>query len=78
MPAEQISTLGGTLPIRDAGWVKHEGPHGVAFFPETARDEQDWEQRAIAQSQAAERDTIILEPKPLENVFARGRAVRGD
>ena len=33
------------IGIIDAGWIRHEGPAGVALFPETADDDQEWELR---------------------------------
>ena len=63
------------LAIRDAGWVKHEGPQGTAFFPETIDPKDNdavavWERRCLSLHSAQE--TLISEPKPLENLFARG------
>ena len=63
------------LSLLKAGWHRQENPKtgAVAIFCMTARSEAEWEQRAIAQSQAADRDTIILRPKAPENSFATRR-----
>ena len=58
------SDLLNELAIRDAGWIKHEGPQGTAFFPETARDEQDWEQRSTELHRRLAAQILRLDPKP--------------
>ncbi len=59
------SDLLNELAIRDAGWVKHEGPQGTAFFPETARSEQDWEVRCeeLHHRLASQVMRIVLNPE---------------
>ena len=52
------------MSLADAGWIKHEGPQGMAFFPETARDEQDWERRSIELHRRLSTQVLRLEAAP--------------
>ena len=69
------------LALINAGWhrVEHPETGAVGIFPETAKDEADWERKAMAQSREAESNAIILPPKLLDDDLAeRMRISRGD
>ena len=59
------------------GALAHENAETkkVALFPETAKSEHEWEQRAIEMH--GNQQTIQLEAKPIENVL-RARIARAD
>ncbi len=68
------------LSLINAGWhrVEHPETGAVGIFPETAKDEGEWERTALAQSKEAERNAIILPPKLLDDDLAeRMRISRG-
>ena len=52
------------MSLADAGWIKHEGPQGTAFFPETARNEQEWEVRSEELHHRLASQVMRLDPKP--------------
>ncbi len=55
----------------------HTGTGALALFPKTAKDVDEWEQRALAMH--AQQETIRLDAKPEENTLAaRKRIMRGD
>ena len=70
-----LAALTEVLAIKRSGWHRIEGPDGVALFPETAKDVDAWEQRALAMTAA--QAPIHLAPKPVENTLA-ARVVRAD
>ncbi len=75
--SEDIDTLLRDLSYIDSGWHRHENPKNgaVVLFPETAKNEAEWEARALEMHSAQE--AITLAPKPLENTLAQ-RVVRAD
>ena len=79
---EQIDGLAGLaeqLLRKRSGWIWHENPEtgALALFPETAKNEAEWERRALDMHEAQE--TIRLEAKPEVNTLAeRKRIIRGD
>jgi len=79
---EQIDGLAGLaeqLLRKRSGWIWHENPEtgALALFPETAKNEAEFEQRALDMHEAQE--TIRLEAKPEVNTLAeRKRIIRGD
>ena len=79
---EQIDGLAGLaeqLSRKRSGWIWHENPEtgALALFPETAKNEAEWERRALDMHEAQE--TIRLEAKPEVNTLAeRKRIIRGD
>ena len=84
---EQIDGLAGLaeqLLRKRSGWIWHENPEtgALALFPETAKNEAEWERRALAQNAEAEamERANRLEAKPEENALAarKGTIVRGD
>lgn len=69
------------LALINAGWLRAEHPEtgAMGFFPETAKDVAAWERRALAQSQEAERNVIIPEPRPVDDgLLESRRIIRGD
>ncbi len=52
------------MSLVDAGWTRHEGPAGVGYFPETARDTESWEQRSIELHHRLASQVMRLDPKP--------------
>ena len=69
------------LALINAGWHRTEHPEtgAVGIFPNTARDEGEWERKAMAQSREAERNSIIPEPRQGDDGLAeRRRITRGD
>ncbi len=72
-----LAALSEMLSLRRAGWHRIEGPGGSAFFPFTAKDESEWEARAITMHAA--QIPVILQAKPRENIYAAKRGLtRGD
>ena len=73
---DNIDVLLRDLSYIDSGWHRHENPvtGAVALFPETAKNEAEWESRALAMH--AEQEAITLPPKPRENALSR--IVRAD
>ena len=74
--SDDIDTLLRDLSYIDSGWHRHENPKNgaVVLFPETAKNEAEWEARALAMH--AEQEAITLAPKPQENAMTR--IERGD
>ncbi len=74
--SDDIDTLLRDLSYIDSGWHRHENPKNgaVVLFPETAKNEDQWEARALLMH--AEQKLVILAPKPVENSMTRIR--RGD
>ena len=74
---DNIDVLLRDLSYIDSGWHRHENPEtgAVALFPETAKNEAEWETRALLMH--ASQEAITLAPKPLENTLAQ-RVVRAD
>ena len=77
---DNIDVLLRDLSYIDSGWHRHENPvtGAVVLFPETAKNEAEWERRALDMHEAQE--TIRLEAKPEANTLvARKRQItRGD
>ena len=73
---DNIDDLMADLYWLGSGWHRHVNPEtgAVALFPETAKDDDQWQARAI-QMHAAQ-VPVTLAPKPLEN--AMRRIVRAD
>ena len=73
---DNIDVLLRDLSYIDSGWHRHENPvtGAVVLFPETAKNEAEWEQRALLMH--ASQEIIRLQPKPLENTMTRIK--RGD
>ncbi len=73
---DNIDVLLRDLSYIDSGWHRHENPKNgaVVLFPETAKNEADWEARALLMHQ--EQETITLAPKAVENALSR--IVRAD
>ena len=74
---DNIDVLLRDLSYIDSGWHRHENPvtGAVVLFPETAKNEAEWEARALAMTAA--QTPIHLAPKPQTNALAE-RVVRGD
>ncbi len=84
---EQIDGLAGLaeqLSRKRSGWIWHENSEtgALALFPETAKDVDAWEQRALAQNAEAEamERANRLEAKAEVNTLAerKGQIFRGD
>lgn len=73
---DNIDDLMADLYWLDSGWHRVVNPENgnFALFPETAKSESAWEQRAIQMHE--NQVPIRIEPKPQEN--AMRRIVRGD
>ena len=74
---DNIDVLLRDLSYIDSGWHRHENPEtgAVVLFPETAKNEAEWEARALEMHSAQE--AITLAPKPQTNELA-ARVVRSD
>ena len=74
---DNIDVLLRDLSYIDSGWHRHENPEtgAVALFPETAKNEAEWEARALLMH--AEQTPVTLAPKPRGNTLAE-RVVRAD
>jgi len=78
-----LSALADALAIRRSGWHRVENPESgaIAYFPVTANDVEEWEQRALAQARESERLGASTQPdaKPLQNSLQeRVNILRGD
>ena len=73
---DNIDVLLRDLSYIDSGWHRHENPEtgAVVLFPETAKNEAEWEQRALLMHR--EQVSLTLKPKPSENTMTR--IERGD
>ena len=73
---DNIDVLLRDLSYIDSGWHRHENPvtGAVALFPETAKNEAEWEARALLMHR--EQVSLTLKPKPVENTMTR--IERGD
>ena len=73
---DNIDVLLRDLSYIDSGWHRHENPKNgaVVLFPETAKNEAEWEARALLMH--AEQKPVILAEKPQENAMTR--IERGD
>ena len=73
---DNLDVLLRDLSYIDSGWHRHENPETGAVFliPETAKNEAEWEQRALLMH--SKQETITIEAKPVENQM--NRIVRGD
>ena len=77
--SDGLAALTEQLRRQRSGWFWVDNPEtgGFALFPNTAKNEAEWEQRALAMHNAQE--TIRLAAKPTENTLeARKGIVRGD
>jgi hypothetical protein len=73
---DNIDVLLRDLSYIDSGWHRHENPEtgAVVLFPETAKNEAEWEARALQMH--SKQTPIHLEAKPQENAMTR--IERGD
>ncbi len=73
---DNIDVLLRDLSYIDSGWHRHENPKNgaVVLFPETAKNEAEWEARALLMH--SKQTPIHLEAKPQENAMTR--IERGD
>lgn len=74
-----LAALANELFWRRSDWHRHVNAEtgALALFPKTAKDVDEWEQRALAMH--AQQETIRLDAKPEENTLAaRKRIMRGD
>ncbi len=74
---DNLDVLLRDLSYIDSGWHRHENPKNgaVVLFPETAKNEAEWEARALLMH--ASQEPVTLAPKPQTNALAE-RVVRGD
>ena len=72
-----LSGLAHVLAIRRSGYHRHVNTRtgAVVIFPEMAKNEHEWERRALEMHSA--QLVITLAAKPQENTFA-DRIARGD
>ena len=76
-----LAALTEVLAIKRSGWHRVAGPDGVALFPETAKDVDAWEQRALAQNaeaEAMERANRLEAKAEVNSLAERKRIMRGD
>ena len=67
--SDPLAALAADLSISDAGWYRHDGPHGPAYFPQTATDVAAWEESAKAMTER--QVTITVPAKPSEPMRTR-------
>ena len=74
----KASDLLNEIALIDNGWIKIEGPGGTGFMPDTAKDQDEWEQRCreMHMRQAAAADLLKITSSPIESATASLRIVR--
>jgi len=72
------SDLLNEMALIDNGWIKIEGPGGTGFMPDTAKDQDEWEQRCreMHERQATKSDLLKSTSAPVESATAKLRIVR--
>ena len=74
----KASDLLNEIALIDNGWIKIEGPGGTGFMPDTAKDEEIWEQRCreMHERQATRANLLESTSPPIESATASLRIVR--
>ena len=73
-----LGDLAHALSVMRSGFHRIEGPGGVAVFPMQAANEAEWEARALAQAQAAERLEVATRPVAKPSPDGIRRVTRSD
>jgi hypothetical protein len=74
----KASDLLNEMALLDNGWIKIEGPQGVGFLPETAKDEEEWQRECLELHSRLAAEPPLLEStgSPIASATASLQIVR--